>query len=89
MPENTVARQPFPGPGLRIRIVGEVTRERLEILRTGDAIVREKLAAAGLDEEIWQCPVALLADARSMGVQGGAVHMADRPCCARRPPRIP
>lgn len=70
IPEEIVARQPFPGPGLGIRIVGEVTRERLEILRAADAIAREELTAAGLDAEIWQCPVVLLADVRSVGVQG-------------------
>ena len=70
VPEGIVWRQPFPGPGLGIRIVGDVTRERLEILRAADAIVREELTAAGLDREIWQCPVVLLADVRSVGVQG-------------------
>ena len=70
LPEAIVARQPFPGPGLGIRIVGEVTEARLEILRQADAIVREELTAAGLDAEIWQCPVVLLADVRSVGVQG-------------------
>ncbi|MCU1584938.1 MAG: guaA [Microbacteriaceae bacterium] len=70
LPEVIVGRQPFPGPGLGIRIVGEVTRDRLELLRTADAIVREELTAAGLDQEIWQCPVVLLADVRSVGVQG-------------------
>ncbi|WP_106213543.1 glutamine-hydrolyzing GMP synthase [Glaciihabitans tibetensis] len=70
LPEVIVGRQPFPGPGLGIRIVGEVTRERLDLLRTADAIVREELTAAGLDQEIWQCPVVLLADVRSVGVQG-------------------
>jgi GMP synthase (glutamine-hydrolysing) len=70
LPEEIVQRQPFPGPGLGIRIVGEVTRERLDTLRMADAIVREELTAAGLDREIWQCPVVLLADVRSVGVQG-------------------
>ncbi|WP_460520766.1 glutamine-hydrolyzing GMP synthase [Humibacter antri] len=70
LPEEIVSRQPFPGPGLGIRIVGEVTRERLELLRKADAIVRHELTAAGLDGEIWQCPVVLLADVRSVGVQG-------------------
>ena len=70
VPEKIVARQPFPGPGLGIRIIGEVTRERLDVLRAADLIVREELTAAGLDEEIWQCPVVLLADVRSVGVQG-------------------
>lgn len=70
LPEVIVGRQPFPGPGLGIRIVGEVTRERLDLLREADAIVRAELSAAGLDGEIWQCPVVLLADVRSVGVMG-------------------
>ncbi len=70
VPEGIVWRQPFPGPGLGIRIVGEVTGERLDVLRAADAIAREELTAAGLDREIWQCPVVLLADVRSVGVQG-------------------
>ncbi|GAA4983407.1 glutamine-hydrolyzing GMP synthase [Kineococcus glutinatus] len=70
LPEDMVWRQPFPGPGLAIRIVGEVTAERLDTLRTADAIARAELTAAGLDREIWQCPVVLLADVRSVGVQG-------------------
>jgi GMP synthase (glutamine-hydrolysing) len=70
LPEAMVWRQPFPGPGLGIRIVGEVTQERLDVLRRADAIVRAELSAAGLDREIWQCPVVLLADVRSVGVQG-------------------
>ena len=70
LPELIVGRQPFPGPGLGIRIVGEVTLERLEILRAADAIVRAELTEAGLDSHIWQCPVVLLADVRSVGVQG-------------------
>ncbi|RLQ86461.1 glutamine-hydrolyzing GMP synthase [Mycetocola zhadangensis] len=70
LPEVIVGRQPFPGPGLGIRIVGEVTAERLELLRKADAIARFELSAAGLDNEIWQCPVVLLADVRSVGVQG-------------------
>jgi len=70
LPEPIVARQPFPGPGLGIRIVGEVTRDRLELLRAADAIARAELTAAGLDGEIWQCPVVLLAEVRSVGVQG-------------------
>ncbi|HVY11534.1 MAG TPA: glutamine-hydrolyzing GMP synthase [Mycobacteriales bacterium] len=70
LPSEIVWRQPFPGPGLGIRIVGEVTRERLDILREADAIAREELSAAGLDRDIWQCPVVLLADVRSVGVQG-------------------
>lgn len=70
LPEVIVGRQPFPGPGLGIRIIGEVTHDRLETLRAADAIAREELTAAGLDQQIWQCPVVLLADVRSVGVQG-------------------
>jgi GMP synthase (glutamine-hydrolysing) len=70
LPEAIIWRQPFPGPGLGIRIIGEVTAERLEILREADAIAREELKVAGLDREIWQCPVVLLAEVRSVGVQG-------------------
>ncbi|MFJ2177345.1 glutamine-hydrolyzing GMP synthase [Streptomyces sp. NPDC087851] len=70
LPDEIVQRQPFPGPGLGIRIVGEVTRDRLDLLRDADAIAREELTAAGLDRDIWQCPVVLLADVRSVGVQG-------------------
>jgi GMP synthase (glutamine-hydrolysing) len=70
LPRQIVWRQPFPGPGLGIRIIGEVTADRLAILREADAIAREELTRAGLDETIWQCPVVLLADVRSVGVQG-------------------
>jgi GMP synthase (glutamine-hydrolysing) len=70
VPEVIVWRQPFPGPGLGIRIVGEVTASRLDVLRRADAIARAELTAAGLDRSIWQCPVVLLADIRSVGVQG-------------------
>ena len=70
LPDAIVDRQPFPGPGLAIRIVGAVDAERLALLRAADRIVREELTAAGLDREIWQCPVVLLADVRSVGVQG-------------------
>lgn len=70
LPEPIVNRQPFPGPGLGIRIIGAVNSERLAILREADAIVREELTQAGMDQEIWQSPVVLLADVRSVGVQG-------------------
>jgi GMP synthase (glutamine-hydrolysing) len=70
LPEEIVGRQPFPGPGLGIRIVGEVTADRLDTLRRADLIAREELTSAGLDGQIWQCPVVLLADIRSVGVQG-------------------
>ncbi|MDO4717230.1 MAG: glutamine-hydrolyzing GMP synthase [Propionibacteriaceae bacterium] len=70
LPETMIWRHPFPGPGLGIRIVGEVTFERLEILRKADAITREEITKANLDREVWQLPVVLLADVRSVGVQG-------------------
>jgi len=70
LPQEIVWRQPFPGPGLGIRIIGEVTQERLDLLREADAIARFELKAAGLDRDIWQCPVVLLGDVRSVGVQG-------------------
>jgi GMP synthase (glutamine-hydrolysing) len=70
LPAEIVWRHPFPGPGLGIRIIGEVTQERLELLRDADAIAREELTRAGLDRDIWQFPVVLLADVRSVGVQG-------------------
>jgi GMP synthase (glutamine-hydrolysing) len=70
LPPEIVWRQPFPGPGLGIRIVGEVTADRLDVLRRADFIARAELTAAGLDRDIWQCPVVLLADVRSVGVQG-------------------
>ena len=70
LPDDIVWRQPFPGPGLGIRIIGEITRERLDLLREADAIAREELSKAGLDRDIWQCPVVLLADVHSVGVQG-------------------
>ncbi|HEY2668795.1 MAG TPA: glutamine-hydrolyzing GMP synthase [Rugosimonospora sp.] len=70
LPEAMVWRHPFPGPGLAIRIIGEVTRDRLEVLRNADRIARDELTAAGLDRDVWQFPVVLLADVRSVGVQG-------------------
>ena len=70
LPDEIVWRQPFPGPGLGIRIIGEITKDRLEALREADAIAREELSKAGLDRDIWQCPVVLLADVHSVGVQG-------------------
>ena len=70
LPIDIVSRQPFPGPGLAIRIIGAVDEHRLTILRAADAIARAELTAAGLDDDIWQCPVVLLADVRSVGVQG-------------------
>lgn len=70
VPSEIVWRHPFPGPGLAIRIVGAVDADRLAILRAADAIAREELTNAGLDRDVWQFPVVLLADVRSVGVQG-------------------
>lgn len=67
--DEIVWRQPFPGPGLGVRIIGEVTRERVDLLQRADAVVRAELTAAGLDREIWQS-FAVLADIRSVGVMG-------------------
>jgi GMP synthase (glutamine-hydrolysing) len=69
MPERMVWRQPFPGPGLAIRIIGEVTRERLEILRAADAVLQEEVRRAGLYRELWQS-FAVLPAIKSVGVQG-------------------
>ncbi len=70
LPEEIVWRHPFPGPGLAIRIIGEVTGDRLAVLRVADKIARDELAASGHARGVWQFPVVLLADVRSVGVQG-------------------
>ncbi|HEY3070372.1 MAG TPA: glutamine-hydrolyzing GMP synthase [Gaiellaceae bacterium] len=69
LPDEMVWRHPFPGPGLAIRIIGEVTEERLEILREADAILLEEVRRAGLYRDLWQC-FAVLPAIRSVGVQG-------------------
>ena len=71
LPDDLVWRQPFPGPGLAVRIIGDVTAERVELVRAADAIVREELRRAGLEREIWQA-FAVLPAVRSVGVQGDA-----------------
>ncbi len=69
LPDEIVLRQPFPGPGLGVRIIGEVTREKVEVLQQADAIVRQEIAAAGLEQELWQA-FAVLPDIRTVGVMG-------------------
>lgn len=69
LPDEIVWRQPFPGPGLGVRIIGEVTAEKVEILQQADAIVRAEIAAAGLEREIWQA-FAVLPDIKTVGVMG-------------------
>ena len=70
VPEEIVSRHPFPGPGLAIRIIGVVTKDHLDILRKADKIAQDELKNAGLTSDVWQFPVVLLADVRSVGVQG-------------------
>src|SRR5262249_4813832 len=69
LPDEIVWRQPFPGPGLGVRIIGEVTREKVALLQEADAIVRDEIRNAGLEREIWQA-FAVLPDIRSVGVMG-------------------
>ena len=69
IPENLVWRQPFPGPGLAVRVIGEITKDRLDILRDADAIFREEIAKAGLDRSINQY-FAVITDMKSVGVMG-------------------
>ncbi len=69
LPEHIVMRQPFPGPGLAIRVIGDITRDKLDILREADYIFRDEIAKAGLDKEIWQY-FAVLTGMRSVGVMG-------------------
>jgi len=87
VPEAIVWRQPFPGPGLAIRIIGEVTRERLEILRGADAIAREELTAAGLDREIWHARWSCSLTSVPWGCRVTGGRTATRSCCGRSRPR--
>lgn len=69
LPDEIVQWQPFPGPGLAVRIIGEVTPERLRVLRAADAIVRQEIARAGLAQEVWQY-FAVLTSVQTVGVMG-------------------
>ena len=69
LPENIVMRQPFPGPGLAVRIIGDITPEKVSLLQDADYIFREEIALAGLDRQIWQY-FAVLTGMRSVGVMG-------------------
>lgn len=89
LPDEIVWRQPFPGPGLGIRIIGEITKERLDLLREADAIAREELSRAGLDRDIWQCPVVLLADVHSVASKATSAPTAPPSSCARSARRTP
>ena len=83
MPEAIVGRHPFPGPGLAIRIPGEITREKLELLRQADAIFLEEIRAAGLYDAIWQA-FAVLLPVRTRGRDGRRPHLRPSPArCAR------
>lgn len=83
LPRKVVMRQPFPGPGLAIRIMGEVTREKLETLREADFILRDEIAKAGLDEQIWQY-FAVITNSPTVGVMGDFRTYGERDSAARR-----
>lgn len=87
LPEVIVNRQPFPGPGLGIRIIGEVTEQRLETLRQADAIAREELTRAGLDNQIWQCRSCCLPTSAPSASRATDAPTDIPSCCAPSPPR--
>ncbi len=70
LPPSLVWRQPFPGPGLAVRVIGEITEERLEIVRAADLIFRQEIKKWDLEKDIWQAFAVLPADLRSVGVMG-------------------
>ncbi len=83
LPRHVLWRQPFPGPGLAVRFLGEVTRERCDVLRAADAIIEEEIRAAGLYEAIWQS-FGVLLPVQSVGVMGDERTYADALRAARR-----
>ena len=89
LPDEIVWRQPFPGPGLGIRIIGEITKERLDLLREADAIAREELSKAGLDRDIWQCRSCSLPMCIPWVCRATSARMVRQSCCVRFPPKTP
>ena len=89
LPDEIVWRQPFPGPGLGIRIIGEITKERLDLLREADAIAREELSKAGLDRDIWQCRSCCLPTCIPWACRVTNAPTARRSCCVRCRPKTP
>ena len=89
LPDEIVWRQPFPGPGLGIRIIGEITKKRLDLLREADAIAREELSKAGLDRDIWQCRSCSLPMCIPWVCRATSARMVRQSCCVRFPPKTP
>ena len=89
LPDEIVWRQPFPGPGLGIRIIGEITKERLDLLREADAIAREELSKAGLDRDIWRARSCCWPMSIPSACRETSVHMAPPSCCVRCLPKTP
>ena len=89
LPDEIVWRQPFPGPGLGIRIIGEITKERLDLLREADAIAREELSKAGLDRDIWQCRSCFWLTFTLSASKATSAPTARRSSCARSARKTP